>query len=70
MTEEDRLQWGAQEDAQRKADLVSVKAGGMTLEAAQKAAQRRMRAAGMTLTKAYHAVRDGRKRAEATRGTS
>lgn len=58
MTEAERLAWGAGEDAARKADIVAVKAGTMTLEAAQKAARKRVRQSGMTRTAAYRAMVD------------
>ena len=50
MTEQERLAWGAKEDAARKADIGAVKDGSMTLEAAQKRARARSRHSGMTPT--------------------
>jgi hypothetical protein len=61
MNDTDRLQWGAQEDAQRKNDIVAVKAGSMTLEQAQQAARRRIRVSGMTRAEAYAALIDAQK---------
>lgn len=56
MSEEEMLAWGAAEDAARKADIVAVKSGAMTLEIAQKRARSRVRRSGMTPTMAYDAM--------------
>ena len=58
MTEQERIAWGATEDAARKADIAAVKAGTMELGTAQKNARRRSRQSGMTPTQAHRAMAD------------
>lgn len=62
MTEEEKAVWGRKEFEQRLADIAAVKAGTMTLEAAQKAARKRSRQSGMNGSDAYHAMRDSHRR--------
>jgi hypothetical protein len=61
MTEQERLAWGAAEDIARKADIAAVKAGTMTLAAAQKRARSRSRQSGMTPSRAYAALVDAQR---------
>ena len=61
MTEQERLAWGAAEDAARKADIAAVKAGAMPLETAQKNARSRIRQSGMTPSQAHHAMADAQR---------
>ena len=68
MTEQEQLAWGAKEDAMRKADIAAVKAGSMTLEAAQKQARIRVRHSGMTPSSAYRALVNAQRQARSTGG--
>ena len=68
MTEQERLAWGAKEDAARKADIGAVKDGSMTLEAAQKRARARSRYSGMTPTNAHRALADAQRQMRTTDG--
>jgi len=61
ITEQERIAWGATEDALRKADIAAVKAGTMELETAQKNARRRARQSGMTPREAYRAFVDAQR---------
>lgn len=54
--------WGRREFEQRLADIAAVRAGAMTLEAAQRAARRRSRKSGMSGSDAYRAMRDSQTR--------
>ena len=69
MTEQERLAWGAKEDAMRKADIAAVKDGSMTLEAAQKWARVRSRHSGMTPTNAHRALVDAQRQMRSTDGS-
>lgn len=55
-TEDKTLEWGRSELERRMADIAAVKAGALTLEAAQKAARSRARASGLTRHQAGRAV--------------
>lgn len=66
MTEAERLEWGAREDAARKADIAAVKAGSMMLAEAQKNVRRRSRHSGMTPSDAYGALCDAQHAARTT----
>lgn len=66
MTEEERLAWGAREDAARKADIAAVKGGTLTLREAQRRARVRMRHSGMTRREAYMAFVDAQRRMRST----
>lgn len=63
MTDDERAAWGRKEFEQRLADVAAVKAGTMTLEAAQKAARKRSRQSGMSGSDAYRAMRDSHRAA-------
>lgn len=57
MDADQKAEWGRKEFEQRLADIAAVKAGTMTLEAAQKSARKRSRQSGMNGTDAFHAMR-------------
>lgn len=61
MTEHERIAWGATEDAFRKADIAAVKAGTLTLRAAQSRAASRSRHSGMTRREAHRALADAQR---------
>ena len=68
MTEQERIAWGATEDAFRKTDIAAVKKGTLTLRAAQSRAAARSRHSGMTRREAHHALVDAQRlmRSDAT----
>lgn len=48
MSEDEKLDWGRRELAERQADVAAVKSGDITLAEAQKRARSRSRKSGMT----------------------
>lgn len=61
MTEGERIAWGTQEHHLRLTDIAAVKAGTLSLEAAQANARRRSRQSGMTPSRAHAALCDAQR---------
>lgn len=62
MTDEEKMAWGRKEFEQRLADIEAVKAGAMSMAAAQKAARSRSRKSGMPEGEAFRSMRESHHR--------